>query len=332
MTDIRQNILTGDWVVIASRRALRPESFSTESHNRTDERLSSCPFCAGNENQTPPEVFALRPDKSLKDTKGWKVRVVPNKFPAFLNEKELNEPEESGIYTSLPAYGYHEVIIHGPNHSETVADMDTQDLGLVLNVYQQRLSDLSLDQKTVSAIIIINQGREAGASIEHPHSQLFTMPMIAPRQQRELERIKRFKTEQDDCPLCAMLKYEQAFKERVVAENDYFLAFCPFASGAPFEVIIAPKKHQRDFREADKEEIDALAQIFKFTFGRLGERLKNPPYNTFLHTRPFQTDDDYHWHFVIMPKTSTMAGFEFGTGMMINIVGPEAAAKFLREP
>ncbi|HEB13301.1 MAG TPA: galactose-1-phosphate uridylyltransferase [Actinobacteria bacterium] len=330
--ELRQDILTGEWVVIASSRATRPESFSTEPKKPPKKYLASCPFCSGNEAQTPPEVFAIRPADSANDTTGWKVRVVPNKFPALLNEGwHSPATEERGIYSFKQALGHHEVIVHSPDHNNTLAQMDPEYLELVLRVYQDRLEALSKDPKAVSAIIIINQGREAGASIEHPHSQLFTLPLLAPRLKLELEKIKGYQSQHGQCLVCSMIENEHAHGQRLVAENEHFSAFCPFASRSPFEIFIAPKKHQSAFGQADGAQLRSFAHILKLLFSRLQERLGDPPYNAFLHTRPFRgRKRDYHWHFVILPKISTVAGFEFGTDITINVVEPEAAAEFLR--
>ncbi len=318
--------------MIASSRATRPESFSTPPEKPKKKHLANCPFCSGNEEQTPPEVFAIRAPGSLPDTKGWKVRVVPNKFPALQNEGLfLPDTEERGIYRLKPALGHHEVIIHSPDHNNTIAQMELHDLELVLRVYQDRLVVLSQDPRVVSVVIIINQGREAGASIEHPHSQLFTLPMIAPRLKLELDKMESYRKEHGECLICSMIENERSQGDRLVAENEHFLAFCPFASRAPFEMYIVPKKHQDAFDQADEAQLQSLGRMLKFLFSRLQERLGDPPYNAFLHSRPLQgRKRDYHWHFVIMPKISTVAGFEFGTDIMIDVVEPEAAAEFLR--
>lgn len=314
--------------MIATGRAMRPESFSRDPKPQVGERLSGCPFCAGNESQTPPEVFALRPVGSRADGPGWEVRVVPNKYPAFSEPPGVVHPEQP--YLSMPAAGRHEVIIHGPEHNATLAHMPVADVLKVFTVYRERLKDLAQDPSLESAIIIINQGREAGASIEHPHSQLFALPMVAPLIGKELARMKEIRAKSGQCPVCSMLAYEASYKERLIAENEHFLAFCPYASRTPFEMYIVPKAHQPGFSGAGAAELAAAAEIVKFTLERLRDRLGDPPYNLYLHTVPFREAGDYHWHMTILPKLSTMAGFEFGTGIMINIAEPDAAAEFLR--
>lgn len=307
---------------------MRPESFSRDPKPQVGESLSGCPFCAGNEGQTPPEVFALRPPGSRADGPGWEVRVVPNKYPAFSAAAGVAHPESH--YRSIPAAGRHEVIIHGPGHDATLARLPVSDVTKVFSVYRERLTELSRAPGLVSAIIIINQGREAGASIEHPHSQLFALPMVAPLLAAELARMKKGRTKDGECPLCSMVAHEVSYKERVIAENEYFIAFCPFASRVPFEIYVVPKAHRPGFAPAGEEELAAAARIVKSVLERLRDRLGDPPYNLYLHTAPFSEDGDYHWHISILPKLSIIAGFELGTGIMINIAEPDAAAEFLR--
>jgi len=327
MSELRQNILTGDWVVVATERARRPESFSREPKVPVIEHLAGCPFCAGNESQTPPEVFALRPGGGPADAPGWEVRVVPNKYPAFRESADAKQEEP---YRAMAAIGEHEVIIHGPDHDMTMAKMSVEHLAEVLSVYQLRLKDLAKRSPLVSAVIIVNQGREAGASIEHPHSQLFALPIVAPLVARELARFSEFQAEQGECPVCAMVRYERSHKERLVTEDEDFLAFCPYASRAPFEVCVVPKEHQRDFSDTDPARLRKAAATIKLVLERVHDRLGDPPYNLYLHTAPFSPDGDYHWRLTILPKISVIAGFEFATDIMINVVDPDAAAEFLR--
>ncbi len=327
MSELRQNILTGDWVVIATHRAMRPESFSREPKPPVGKSLSGCPFCAGNEGQTPPEVMALRPDGPA-DGLGWRVRVVPNKYPAFSPSAGPISPEND--FASRPANGRHEVIIHGPDHDRTLAKMSEAEIEAVFSVYKERLKALALLPEVASAIIIVNQGREAGASIEHPHSQLFALPLVAPLIEREMERVEVWRAERNECPVCSMVAHELSSGARLVAQNEHFVAFCPFASRVPFETYIVPRVHERNFAAAGDILLQAAAAIVKTVLARVGARLGDPPYNLYLHTAPFRSEGDYHWHFALLPKLSVIAGFELGSGIMINVADPEGAAEFLR--
>lgn len=329
MAELRQNIITGEWVVVAAERAMRPEYFSREPKPLDELAVPKCPFCPGHENQTPPEVYALRPGGGRPDGPGWQVRVVPNKFPAFSPVASL-APAESTFYRAMPAIGRHEVIIHSPDHTKSPALMSAEEIARVLMVYQSRLRDLAREPGLKSAVVIVNHGRDAGASIEHPHSQLFALPLVAPLIGRELDRFADHQQATGRCVMCDLLRHEKEDGERVVAENDDFIAFCPYASRAPFEINIAPQAHQGDFSLAEPNLVKSAAELMKTVLGRLRGLLGDPPYNMYLHTLPFGSSGKYHWHFAVLPKVSTLAGFEFSSGIIINITEPEAAAGFLR--
>ncbi len=328
MSELRQSILTSDWVVIASERAKRPHSYSRETKSTPPQTVLDCPFCPGNESLTPPEVFALR-DQGGPDTSSWAVRVVPNKFPAFAGEA----PPDSGagaFQRMLGGVGRHEVIIHGQDHGRSLAQMTSAEIGLVFSVYQKRLAGLSKDKKLAGAIVIVNHGREAGASIEHPHSQLFAIPIVAPLIGRELANIRAYEAEHGSCLICDMVADERATGVRVVFETERFIVFCPFAGRVPFEMYMVPKAHQDDFLDADQETVDAAASAVQKALARVDDRLGDVPYNLYLHTRPFRSTELFHWHISILPKTSIVAGFEFGADIMINVVDPQVGAEFLR--
>lgn len=317
MPEIRENIFTGELVIVAPERARRPEAFGKPKVVIKPEK---CAFCEGNESLTPPEVYALRTN-SQADTPGWQVRVVPNKYPALTTRAKNVLIEDS--YVAMPAYGYHEVIIHSPEHYLHVADLPPRQLVKVLHVYQQRLQHVSEDKKIKSSLIIINEGRLAGASIEHSHSQLFSLSFVSPRLSREMSRMEQFKLEKG-CLYCWLIKNEQELNKRVVFQNENFIALCPYASRFPYEVWLLPLHHQADFRE--EKNLSSLAASLKKILQLMGKFLNQPPLNFYLQTQPFSNQQEYHWHLEIMPKLTYLAGFELGSNTYINTVLPELAA------
>ncbi len=279
---------------------------------------------------TPPEVFALRPGTDAPDTVGWQVRVVPNKFPAFVPDASVPKPTDP-LHPILAGTGLHEVIIHGPDHEKSFGQLQVEDLARVFSVYQERLRAIATSTALASAIIIVNHGVEAGASISHPHSQLFAIPVVPPLLKQELDRFREHFDEQGTCLLCDLAESEEREQERLVAQDDDFIAFCPYASRVPFETYVVPKRHAADFAEADERTLTAAAKMMHLVLERMHARLGDVPYNIYLHSRPFHSNEPYHWHFAILPKTSIIAGFEYGSGIMINVVEPETAAEFLRD-
>lgn len=336
MPELRQDPVTESWVVIATERAKRPESFASKK-TKEDKDNTICPFCCGNEALTPPEVFALRPAETKPGTKGWKVRIVPNKYPAFTKKCSL-ETSPKQMFICTAARGFHEVIISSPDHKKSLAELPTDQVELVVDAYVKRYQQIKKDKSVKYILIIVNHGKSAGASLAHPHSQLFAVPVMPSRIEEELVKTKNYLKTKGSCVFCCMTKAETSERSRLVGESNYFVSFMPYASRLPFETWIVPKEHRPSFETLAKEEQKDFAQILREVLARLHKSLNNPPYNLFIHTSPSnQTTAEenfsksYHWHVEIIPKLTTPAGFEMGTGIMINVAKPEDAAKLLRE-
>ena len=330
MPELRKDAVTGRWVIIATDRAKRPSDFVRE---RVEIKGSSfCPFCYKAEGKTPPEILAYRPDGSARNTPGWTLRVVPNKFPALGIEGALGRQAE-GLYDKMNGIGAHEVIIETPDHNLTLARMPVNRIEDVLWAYRDRIVDLTRDRRFKYILIFKNHGDAAGASLEHTHSQLIALPVVPKRVLEEVEGAKNYYDYKERCVFCDMIRQEMESQTRVVAENDAFLAAAPFASRFPFELWILPKNHQSNFEGCGKHEFEHLASILKDMLVRLDATLDLPAYNFIIHTSPIPdaNNDYYHWHFEIMPKLIKVAGFEWGSGFYINPTPPEEAAKFLRE-
>ncbi len=286
----------------------------------------SCPFCEGHEILTPPEIDSIRLNGSKSDEDGWRVRAVPNKYPAFGQDGDLIE---ESFYGLKAADGHHEVIIHTPEHSTGLGELSVEQIDLILSLYRKRYLAMSDDPNIKSTLVIVNHGREAGASLEHSHSQLFAMPMIPTEIKLEYDSFDGHIKENGDCVFCDLITHEQTAKIRVVAENERFIAFCPYASRVPFETWILPKDHLGAFELSNDETIMSCSEILQSVLEKLKVKLNDPPFNYWIHTRP-AGQGDFHWHIEILPKLSVAAGFEMGTGIMINVVKPEDAADYLR--
>lgn len=330
MPELRRDPITGRWVIIATDRAKRPTDFVRE---KVQVRQSAfCPFCYGNESKTPPEILAHRSNGTGPDTPGWTIRVVPNKFPTLGIEGSLNRQGE-GLYDKMNGVGAHEVIIETPEHSMTLATMPVERVEEVLWVYRDRIIDLKKDRRFKYILIFKNHGDAAGASLEHPHSQLIALPVVPKRVREEVDGAQNHYNFKERCIFCDITRQEMDSGNRVVAENQGFIVLAPFAPRFPFEMWIVPKVHQSAFEACQKCELQQLAAILKDMLIRLDKVLDCPPYNYIIHTSPISegAEDYYHWHLEIMPKLTKVAGFEWGTGFYINPTPPEEAAKFLRE-
>jgi UDPglucose--hexose-1-phosphate uridylyltransferase len=332
MPELRKDPVVGRWVIISTERSRRPTNFRSENHQRDS---SFCPFCPGHEDKTPPEVYAVRPNGGPANSPGWQVRVVPNKFPALQIEGTLDRRGE-GLYDKMNGVGAHEVVIEGPDHTQDLADMPVEHLQHVLKAYRERIADLHRDKRFRYVLIFKNHGAQAGATLEHTHTQLIATPIIPKILQEELEGSRRYFELKERCVFCDIVQQETGENQgrRIVVSTDHFLAIEPFAPRFPFETWILPRRHDASFHSVEgPEEMREFATILKDTLQRLNRALDRPPYNFVIHTSPVHDGDleYYHWHLEIMPKLTRVAGFEIGSGFYINPTPPEDAAQYLRE-
>jgi UDPglucose--hexose-1-phosphate uridylyltransferase len=336
-SEYRFDLLQRRWVIIASERGKRPNDFQVPREPAVE---GFCPFCPGHEDKTPPEILSIRDPGGRAGGAGWRVRVVPNKFPALRIEGQpLRESE--GIYDRIVGVGAHEVIIETPDHESRLADREVEDIWVLFKVYRERLKDLMNDTRLKYILVFKNHGLAAGASLSHPHSQVMATTVTPRIVSVELNACREHHQVKERCLICDIIKQEIADRERIIGIDDRFIAFCPYASRFPFEAFIAPRFHQHDYTRASDEELRALAATMRDVLGRLRRGLDDPPYNFVLHTSPntralprrshnWDTIEfDFHWHIELLPRLTRVAGFEWGTGFYINPTPPEEAAKFL---
>ncbi|MCR4420247.1 MAG: galactose-1-phosphate uridylyltransferase [Clostridia bacterium] len=330
MPELRYEPVTDTWVIIATERAKRPKDFVPLVMAAKKEG-QNCPFCPGNEDQTPPEVMAYRPGGSAPDTPGWQVRVVPNKYPAL--DDAAADPPRRDFFLSGPAAGRHEVIIETPDHDRSLARQEPEEILLALAAWQERYRRLGQDPGIAHTQIFKNHGVVAGASLEHPHSQLIATPLVPAAVRSRLESTRAYHRERGRCYYCDTLAAEEREADRVVYADGSLLAFCPFASRFPLEVWLVPRRHAASFAEADRGELRSLAGALKAVARRLLEGMRDPPFNLMLHSLPYRETgyrDSFHWHLELAPRLTVLAGFELGAGMFINPTPPEMAAEFYR--
>ncbi|MFO0863912.1 MAG: galactose-1-phosphate uridylyltransferase [Gemmataceae bacterium] len=330
MPELRKDPIVGRWVIIAEERAKRP--LAPRSEIAVIGEGGICPFCEGNEVHTPIEILAYRDRASSTNGPGWRVRVVPNKFPALQIEGDLDQRGE-GIYDKMKGIGAHEVIIECPHHELSMAQLPEENIREVLWAYRDRLVDLKKDPRLVYGMVFKNVGGAAGASLEHSHSQLIVTPIVPITVEEEMSGAENFFSYRGRCIFCDMVHQELASEKRIILDTPNFLVFAPFASRFPFETWIVPKTHNSHYENIRKPEVDDLGGVLKTILRKLETALDRPAYNYVIHTSPFDvpTLRHYHWHLEIIPRTTRIAGFEWGTGFYINPVAPEKAAAYLRE-
>lgn len=328
ISELRKDIVSGDWVVIATGRGKRPEAFKSKPASFFHPK-KTCPF------EDPQATGHGQPIlKYFKPgTNDWIVQVVPNKYPAFISKGVCQTFGKVGPYTTTNGYGFHELFILGDHKRYALSLYSQEELSELVRAYHERYATLSEEDCVQYITIFHNHGRAAGSSIGHPHSQLIAMPVVPPDVSGSLNGSKHHFHETGQCVHCLMIEFELKEKTRIIFENDKYVVFAPFVSRAAFEMRVFPKKHQSSFIFVDtKEERDALGQALKVALSKLYSGLDDPPFNFFIHTAPVKHEefDHYHWHMEIVPKTSVWAGFELGTGIEISAIEPENAAKFLR--
>jgi UDPglucose--hexose-1-phosphate uridylyltransferase len=330
MPELRKDPIVGRWVIIATERIRRPSDFPRRAR---PESPAPCVLCPGREAETPPEILAYRdPAHPLADTPGWRVRVVPNKFPALRVEGDL-ERRGQGVYDLMNGVGAHEVIVESPDHARGLGRLPVAAVADVLRACRERILDLARDDRFRSVVVFKNHGAEAGATLVHPHSQLIATPVVPLVVADEVHGARAYHDYRERCLFCDIVRQESAERVRIVADDARVVAFAPFAARVPFETWVLPRRHGAAFELADDAELASVAAVVTTLLAKLDRALGDPPYNLVLHSAPFGAGESpsYHWHLEIVPQLVGLAGFELGSGFHINPVPPEDAARLLRD-
>jgi UDPglucose--hexose-1-phosphate uridylyltransferase len=330
MSELRRDPVTNRWVVIATERAKRPVDFKRSFRSTAKE--SDCPFCPEQEKEPPLASFTEKGKSKAVDDPNWVVRVVPNLYPALTLKEKISGLNQAGPYTSLSGVGVHEVLVTNRDHEKELGLLSQQEVCLVIEAYLDRYLTHKRNSFLEYMLIMVNHGREAGMSKEHPHAQLFGLPLVPSNVVEELIGVRKYHQKTKSCVYCDLIRYEKEQKERIIYENERFLVFAPYASRAPFESWILPKRHQPFFESLDQSEQNDLADALKTVLFKLDEGLNDPPFNFYIHTTPYKDHYNglFHWHLEIYPRLATFGGFELGSGVIINTTLPESCAEFLR--
>jgi len=328
LNEFRQDLVSGEWVLFATGRAKRPDPGNGEAKN-VKQTKADCPF-------EDPEKFGNEVVATYfnQDKNDWFVKVAKNKFPAVL-EGEAGPLKNNGPFSVYEAKGMHEIIILR-DHDLCFCDYAKEDLARIFKIYQERyLATLDHGSRQYT-LVFHNHGHGAGASIQHPHSQIMSIPILPPDVKRSLRGSEEFYKKHKKRVYDAMIDWTVEEKKRIIYENQYFIAFCPFVSKTPYEVRIFPKESHAHFEKMPEEQLVHLGDIMKVILKKVKKSLYDPDYNFFIHTAPLEetaTDphEFYTWHVEIVPKISMTGAFELGSGVDVNVIDPAEAAKLLRE-
>ena len=327
ISELRRDIVSGDWVVIATGRARRPHEFRQEKRQAFGQPQERCPF-----EKVHPEVLLLHSLDGRVRTEDWWVQAFPNKYPAF-SRGSAAAMRKTGPYQWTEGVGFHEVVA-SRDHTRSLAQMSLSEAELVLRAYQERYLEIKWESGVKYISIFHNHGRESGATISHPHSQIIATPVIPPDVGRSIRGSAQYFHEYRACVHCVAIRYELRAKKRLVYENKHCVVLAPFASKSAFELRIFPKAHSAHFEDMDADRRFDLAEALRVSLSKLHKGLRNPDYNFFLHTAPVADAKEfgnYHWKIAILPTPAIWAGFEIGTGIEISTIAPETAAEFLRK-
>ena len=331
MSELRQDPVSGRWVVIAPGRSQRPKEYP---HLSPPSSPKDCPFCEGHESWTPPEIVAERPTGRVANGPGWTVRAIPNKFPTF----SVDGSAEAGVeappgHVSRPGHGFHEVIIETPDHAARLANLPLDRTRTFLRILRDRARSLAATPGIASLVTFENAGPESGASLFHPHAQIVAVPEIVPVLAEELAGALRYsRGHPAECAFETVLGQERSARRRIVTETGAFTAYCPFASELPYEVRVVPHRHSGSLGDTTDAEIDVLAGLLPELLRRFEAVAPEASYNFVVRSlaegRPER--EAYHWHLDLLPRLIRPDGFEVGGGIHVNPFPPEVAAEELR--
>lgn len=325
-SEFRRDMVSGDWVVIAPKRAMRPEQFFSKVKRKRIPK-TKCPFEDPQKSGNGEPVLLYTDGK-----KKWTIQVIPNKFPVLAYRELCATKSQKGPYQVMEGAGRHDIVITRDHHT-SFAHLSDQMANLLFKAFRERYRVMMSDICVKYVSIFHNWGQSAGASIYHPHYQMLSLPIIPPDVFRSLRGSATYFEKTNACVHCTMVAFERKAKARVVYENKEAIVFAPFVSREPFELRVFPKKHLSYFEDTDERTMKYVVDALQKALLLLEVKINDPDHNFFIHTAPLRDKEKYghyHWHIEIQPKTSIAAGFELGTGVEINVVDPDDAAAMLR--
>jgi len=325
LNEFREDLVSGEWVLFATGRARRPGE--ENKRKRLSQSEENCPF--ENLEESGNEIVATYSDKAGTD---WIAKVIKNKFPAVM-EGEDGNIRQIGPFKALKGTGLHEVLVLR-DHKRDFYDFSGEEVAEIFRIYQKcYLATLDSGSRKYT-LIFHNHGAQAGATVQHPHSQIISIPILPPDVKRSVDGSENFYRKHGRKIYDMMLEWEIGEKKRIVYENENFVVFCPFVSKAEYEVRIFSREGHAHFEKMPEELFTDLGDAFNAAFKKIGKALDKPDYNFFIHTSPInysRAHEFYSWHIEILPKVASVGAFELASGMEINVVDPDEAAKLFRE-
>ncbi|MBI4034146.1 MAG: DUF4921 family protein [Candidatus Brennerbacteria bacterium] len=321
-SELRQDLVSGDWILVAPGRRKRPHRFAV------DKSKKNCPF------ENPKKSGQSKPFLVYKNKNGsdWEIQIFENKYPALTHGRVCAVLRKTGPFSVTEGLGHQDLVVTR-DHDKNFPRLSPSEALRVFEAFQERYRMLAEDRCMAYVSVFHNWGLTAGASVYHPHYQIIALPIIPPDVAHSLSGSAKYFSKYKKCVHCEMLKWEKREKKRLIYENKGAVALAPFVSRSPYEVRIFPKSHRPFFEDTPKGEIGFVAEALRRSLSSLERKLKSPDYNFFIHTSPVSNKrryKHYHWHIEILPKVSIPAGFELATEVDVNVVPPDEAARLLR--
>jgi len=335
VNEFRRDPVTGHLVIISTARDARPNQFKKREPIESTQ-ATNCQFCSASM-ETPPIVSSYDADGNCfpnQLVRDWQVCVVPNLYPSLTYDASgLAESDVDASDTSEPAHGFHEVVIESPTHATRFSELTEQQVRAMLFAYRDRMKTMQSQAGVRYVQVIKNSGEDAGASVRHSHSQIFGLPLVPDYVQQEIESSARLQTQHGQCVFCKQIDQELQSQKRIVLASEKFVAWCPYASRVSYELHVAPRTHHARFEESNDVLLGEFASFLQQIVGRLERHPRIHAFNYLLHSLPVGKNEEssYHWHFEVLPRIAKQAGFEWGTGIYINTIAPENAAREIRD-
>jgi UDPglucose--hexose-1-phosphate uridylyltransferase len=320
LNQLRLDPLSGRWIAVTNERR-DPDAIFTPRPLYGDDQSDDCPFCPGNEGQTPPALETYGSDGN------WIARVVPNLHPAFEGSRPFVVDHKGPVFSEAPASGIHEVLVFSPQHHGAWSSFSDEQCAIVMSTLRDRIK---IHQDTPGlrySQAIVNSGTDAGSSIEHPHGQLLGIPFVPRELVDEQGSFTRFA---GGCLLCTASAYEERSGYRIIDAADHAVLYSPYWAGSPYEMLVVPRAHEAHLHDASADALHGVGIALRDGLAALQHQRGEVAYNVVFHAAPYRATAPFHWHAHILPKMTTRAGFELGTGVYINVINPEQAADELR--
>lgn len=333
-SEFRKDGISDDWILFVPMRAKKPSDLTKRKTKRKTTPFRTCRFEHPFKNVDERVIIGYPRTKGGDIKRDWDLLVLQNKYPAVMHLSRIVSRRAGEFFEVIEGAGHHDLIITR-DHGNDFPDLSREQAFHVFSAFRDRYLMLFGDKNVRYVSMFHNWGETAGASIFHPHYQMIGIPVVPPRVSHILEGARRYLRRHGTCAFCATISEEMRQKRRIIAENSAAIAFAPYASRKEFEVRLFPKKHSAFFENTLDGELESVSDLLRCVLAKMRKNLGDPDYNFFIRTAPMKDKqkykDSFHWYIEIFPSYNLSAGFEFDTGVEINVIDPDFAAKILRK-